>query len=238
MLYFLHGTDTHTSRQKLHELLDTLEKKRPDASVFRMTSENWSESQFDELLCAQGLFDQKYIVVMDMLCEKKDIKEYVLDRIEQTKDVSHVFLMLEGKVDSATLKKVSLVSVKVQEFTKKEDIKKNSPNVFAITDALVQRDKRKLWSTYIQLLDQGVGPEEIHGILFWQVKNMLLATRAESQRETGLSPFVYKNALTGARLFKEEELTLLSSKFIDMTHRVRQGRGDLDIMLEKVILEM
>nr|MBA3733471.1 hypothetical protein [Patescibacteria group bacterium] len=83
----------------------------------------------------------------------------------------------------------------------------------------------------------GSASEEIHGIFFWQVKNMILASRAKSPNDTGLSPFVYNNALKGARNYKTEELTSMSTELIDMTHRVRSGEGEMEIMLEKWILE-
>ncbi len=238
MLYFLYGTDTHKSRAKLHELLVTLTKKRPDAEVFKITSENWNDVQFEELLVSQGLFDQKYIVVLDNLFGKKDVKEFILDRIDGTKDSEHVFLMLEGKADAASLKKIEKVAVKVQEFAQAESEKKESFNIFGITDSLVRKDKKKMWVTYIDLLDRGASAEEIHGVLFWQVKNLILASRAKDQKETGLSPFVYRNALTGTRNFVESELSSLSSQLLDMTHRVRQGDGELEVMLEKWILSI
>jgi len=238
MLYFLYGTDTHKSRGKLHELLSTLSKKRPESEIFKITSENWSESQFDELLVSQGLFDQKYIVVLDTLFEKKEIKEYVLDRIGETKDAEHVFLLLEGKTDAATVKKIEKVAAKVQEFAKTDAPDKSYSNIFSIANYLVQKDKKGLWISLVDFLRKGIAAEEIHGVLFWQVKNMILASRADSQKDTGLSPFVYKNALTGARNFKEEELITLSSQLVHMTHRVRSGEGDLDIMLEKWALSL
>lgn len=236
MLYLLHGTDTHKSRAKLHELLATLAKKRPDSEVFRITHENWSDGQFEELLVSQGLFDQKYIVVLDTVFEKKDAKEFVLDRIEATKDVEHVFLMLEGKVDAATLRKIEKAAHKVQEFALPEQVRQTF-NIFSVADGLRDKDKKKLWVTYLDCMNKGASAEEIHGIFFWQVKNMILASRASSQVETGMSPFVYKNALTGARNYTEEELIRISSDLVGMTHRVRQGEGELEVMMEKWMLQ-
>ncbi len=237
MFYFLHGTDTHKAREKLHSLLDLAKKKRPDAEVFKMTSENWSEGQFDELLISQGLFEQKYTVVLDNLFEKKDVKEYVLDRLEGVKDSDQIFLFLEGKVDVASLKKIEKHSEKTQEFEKAE---KNKPtlNVFAIADGLLEKDKKKLWLNYVDLLEKGGVPEEIHGILFWQVKNMILASRATSSNDTGLSPFVYKNALRGSRNYKTEELQKMSSDLVNMTHKVRQGEGEIGVMIETWVLSL
>jgi len=237
MLYFLHGTDTHKARRKLHELLNLAEKKRPDAELFKITTENWSESQFDELLIARGLFENKYTVVLDNLFERKDIKEYILDRLQSLSDSEQIFLSLEGKVDAPTLKKIESKAKQVQEFAKTEN-KKQELNIFSITNGLVEKDKKELWISYIDLLSRGAVAEEIHGILFWQVKNMILASRADSQKETGLAPFPYKNALTGSRKYKSEELIKMSVDLVNITHRVRSGQGDLQIMLEKWILTM
>ena len=55
--------------------------------------------KIDELLISQGLFEQKYIVDLDKLFEKKEIKEYVLDKLEAMKEAFHPFLILEGKID-------------------------------------------------------------------------------------------------------------------------------------------
>ncbi len=235
MLYFIYGKDTQKSRKKLHELLDWAKKKRPESEFFKLTTENWSESQFDELISSQGLFDQKYTVVLDTLFENKEAKSYVLNRIEDLASSEQLFFILDRDVDAASLKKIEKYAKQVQEFAKVES-KKSEFNIFGITDGLLQRDKKKLWISYLDSIKKGSAPEEIHGIFFWQVKNMILSSRAGSSGETGLSLFVYKNALTGARKYKTEELINFSNELIEMTHRVRDGKGDMGVMLEKWVL--
>ncbi len=237
MLYLIYGTDTHKARKKLHELLALAKKKRPGAEVFKITTENWSEAQFDELLVSQGLFEQKYTVVLDNLFEKKDFKTYILERLTGMKDSEQIFLMLESSVDSSSLKKIEKFSEKTQEFDLPAG-KLEKSSIFSITNGLLDKDKKKLWISLIDFLNRGSAPEEIHGIFFWQVKNMILASRAESLGEAGLSPFVYRNALTGARHYKTEELQKMSGELVNMTHKVRQGEGDLEIMLEKWVLNL
>lgn len=215
MLYLIYGTDTHKARKKLHELLDLAQKKRPGAELFKITSENWDEAQFDELLVSQGLFEKKYTVVLDNLFEKQQTKEYILDKLVDLAQSEQVFLVLEGKVDAPSLKKIEKNSKQVQEFVKKDN-KKEPFNIFSITTGLQNKDKKTLWVSYRSFLEKGTAPEEIHGIFFWQVKNMILS---------------------GTRNYKQEELLEMSSSLVDMTHRVRQGEGELEIMLEKWILE-
>ena len=237
MLYLIYGTDTHKARKKLHELLDLAQKKRPSAELFKITTENWSEPQFEELLVSQGLFESKYTVVLDNVFEKKDSKAFVLERLGEMNKSEQIFLMLESGMDAASLKKITANAKQVQEFAKAEG-KRPAYNIFSITDGLLQKDKKHLWISYIDFLSKGAAPEEIHGIFFWQLKNMILASKSKSQIETGLSPFVYKNALSGGRNYKIEELTKMSSDLVQMTHKVRQGEGELEIMLEKWVLQM
>lgn len=238
MFYFLYGTDNLKSRQKLHDLLDLAKKKRPDAEVFKITTENWSEGQLDELLVSQGLFSQKYTVVLDNLFEKKDMKEFVLDRLEKLKESEQIFLILENKVDAASLKKIEKHSEKTQEFNLPETNKKDGANIFSVADGLLLKDKKGLWISYLKMLKENFAPEELHGIFFWQVKNMIIASRAISAKDSGLSPFVYSKALSGARNYKTEELLKMSDDLVQMTTRVRSGLGDLDIMMEKWILSL
>lgn len=237
MLYLIYGTDTHKSRKKLHELLDLAKKKRPNAELWKITTENWNEAQFDELLVSQGLFESKYTVVLDNVFEKKDSKIYVLERLEQMAESEQIFLVLEGALDVPSLKKIEKFSKQVQEFVKPEG-KKQTYNIFSVADGLLQKDKKNLWISYIDFLSKGGAPEEIHGIFFWQVKNMILASRSENMKDSGLSPYAYKNALTGGRKYRTEELQKMSSELVNMTHKVRQGEGDLEVMLEKWVLSL
>ncbi len=237
MYYFLYGTDTHKAREKLHSLLDLAKKKRPEAEVFKINSENWGEGQFDELLISMGLFEQKYTVVLDNVFENKDAKDYIIEKLEDLKKSDQIFLFLEGKLDSVSLKKIEKFSEKTQEFEKKIEDKKEI-NVFGINNYLLNKDKKGLWISYLDLLNQKIAPEEIHGIIFWQVKSMIIANKSKTQSDSGLSPFVYKNSIRGAKNYSSEELQKISGDLINITHRVRAGEGDLGIMLENWILTL
>ncbi len=237
MIYFLHGTDTHTSRSRMHDILQNLYAKRPQSEVFKLTTENWSESQFDELVASFGLFEKKYIVVLDFLLSNKDIREYIAPRLSSMQEAEHWFVILDGKLDATLIKKIEQVSYKTQIFEKKE-IKKDSPIIFSITDKLYTRDKKRLWVCLVDLMNQGIPVEEIHGVIFWAVKNMILASRTESQKESGLAPFPYSKALSGSRNFKLAELQKMSVDLVDMVHRVRTGEGDMEVMLEKWALTL
>jgi len=237
MIYFLYGNDKFALRKKMHSILDTLCKKRPDAEIFKINTENFEYAKFEELIFSQGLFDSKYIVVADNVFEDKNIKDFIIEKLDKMKESQNVFVCLDGKVDAKSLKEIEKYSEKAQEFSLKEDFSyKKNFNIFGVTDGILEKNKKRLWVDYLKILKQEIPAEELHGIMFWQVKNMSIVSKVNSQKESGLTPYQYKNALSGSRKYKDDEINKMMSDLVLMTHKVRSGEGDLDIMIEKWIL--
>ncbi len=234
MFYVIFGTDTKKSRAKLKGLLALAKKKRPEAELFRLTSENFSAGTLEELLVSWGLFEEKYTTVLDMVFENKEYKSDVLSRAKEMAESSQIFLILEGALDAEAKKKLEKYAEKMEEHTLVKEEKKDN-EIFKLTDYIAARRGRDAWKLYTKLLSIGTAPEEIHGLVFWQIKNILLSYKG-GQKETGLAPFVYSKAKAAQRFFSEPELHRHLEQLLLMTHAVRAGRGDLPVMLEKWIL--
>lgn len=243
MIYLFHGQDIEKARQKANSVAESLLRKRPDASLFRLDSGTWQEAAFDEYVGGQGLFVQKYIVILDRLFEKKEIKEYVVDRLKDLKGSDNIFIILENALDKATLEKFEKNAEKIQVFGQKEagaakNKKATDFNMFALTDALGARNQKRLWTLYQKAVRHDVVPEELHGVLFWQIKSMLLAALSKDVKESGLNPFVYNKAKNYAKNFTVPELKKISSQLITMYHRAHRGEVDFDAALEKFFLSI
>ncbi|MCA9353191.1 hypothetical protein KC901_03345, partial [Patescibacteria group bacterium] len=78
-------------------------------------------------------------------------------------------------------------------------------------------------------------PEEIHGILFWQVKNIALVHT--SSTNPGMNPFVYKKTMHFAKNFSHKDIQGLSRSLAHMFHN-RDTYSTLDVELEKFILSL
>lgn len=217
MIYFLHGTDKDKARQKAHELYESLLKKKPDASLFKMDSEKWDTCDFDEKIEGQGLFENKFIVFLDTVFQNKEAKEFIVKKIKEIGESENVFIFLEGKVDKATLTKLEKNATKIQAFDEKEKTQKVEFNIFSLTDAFARRDKKSLWILFVKAKADDKAAEEIHGVLFWKLKQMLL------------NPMLGKN-------FTLTEMKVLSSKMVEMYHEAHRGKYELDSALEQMIL--
>ncbi len=243
MIYLLYGSNIDKSREKLHDLVNSLLKKKPDASHLKITDENFNEAELDEHISGLGLFASKSIIEVDNVFRNKDAKEVILKRIKDIAASDNVFVFLEGELNKTEVTKFEKNAEKIQEFeldtpSSVGAVKIKDFNIFSLTDALGRRDKKQLWVLYTKAKQREIADEEIHGILFWQIKATLLALQTKSAAEAGLNPFVYQKSLGFAQNFSLPELKKISSNLISIYHNARRGIHDFDVALEKFILEM
>ncbi|MEO8638260.1 MAG: hypothetical protein ABI430_05180 [Candidatus Taylorbacteria bacterium] len=242
MLYLLYGENKDQAREKARGMIDNLKKKKPDAAFFHVTTENWNEATLEEYIGGQGLFSNKYIVFVDSIFENKEIKEVAVKKIKEMAESQNIFIVLEGELDKATFTKFEKCAEKVQSFGVKGETHGEAQarefNIFSLGDALGRRDKKNLWVLYNKAKRAGLEDEQIHGTLFWSVKNMILACNLESAKEAGLNPYVFGKARNFAHNFKYEELGALASGLVALYHDSRRGISDLDVALERFILSI
>jgi DNA polymerase III delta subunit len=215
MLYFLHGTDTDKARAKALEMVLNLQKKKPEAELFRLDSDNFSEVKLEELAGSQGLFENKFIVFANRLLENKDVKETVLRKLPDIASSENVFIFLDGAVDKASLQKVTKVAKQVQVFEKAKIKKVEEFNVFSLANALRARDRKGLWVLYQKALRNNASPEALSGILFWQIKTMLGGANGK---------------------FSQVELETMARKLVGLYHNSHRGLVDFETGLEGFIL--
>ncbi len=224
-------------------MIASLRAKKVDASYVRVEAGHWSPSIIEEHLGGQGLFSNKYIILLDRVTENVDAKERLPELIASMNESTNIFVMVEGKMNAELKKAVEKYAEKVVEcnvpaqsggaFGAKEEF-----NVFALADAVGQRDSFKAWSTYRQAVDTGIESESIIGTLFWQLKSMAVAATGSSVGETGLSPFVYSKAKRAAGNYSADELRALTEKFITLYHDGHRGKLDMELGVERVLLAL
>lgn len=236
MLYFLYG-DKIKARKNLNKHLDALILKKPDAEVFRVNKESFSKNLVLELLSSQGLFSKKYIVVLDNLFEDETFFESCKDLFSDFKGSDHIFLIIESDIAKKEFDFIKKFSEKVWEFEEKKEEKKEF-NVFGLANYLGNKDKKNLWINFLKAIDFGVSGEEISGILFWQMKSIIVAICSENQVKSKLNPFVYKNALAFSKKWKKEEILGFCDDLVSINQKVRNGEGEISLLLEKRILEI
>jgi DNA polymerase III delta subunit len=169
--------------------------------------------------------------------------------MKEFKEADHAFVFVEYSPKAPTKKLITKFAEKVwdtseaekgdgQMGAKKFVQRKNEFNIFALTDALGERNRARLWTLYQKALMQGSEPEEIHGILFWQVKSLLAAAQSKTAAEAGLKPFVWSKSQGFLRNYSLDELKKISSKMVGLYHLSRIESLDLEDELEEFVLQL
>ena len=237
MLYAFYGTNEAKAKDKAEDLLASLLKKRPDASLIRLSAETFESSQLPELLAGQGLFVQKYVVVLDRIITSSEAGGVVLPALADIAASENIFILVEGKLDAKTKKTVEKHADKANEYSESPGVKKPERfNAFSLADAFGRRDKKKLWLLYQEALLSGLVAEELHGTLWWQTKSMLLAHKTKSAEEAGMKDFPYQKACGFAQNFSEAELERLAFGLVELYHEARRGKVEFGVGLEKWVL--
>ena len=236
MIYVLHGENIPLGRNKLEGLIESLLKKRPGATVFRLQPEDVSIERLEELSGVQGLFEAKNIIVLSHTLGTAEAKEIIFEELKTLAASENLFLLFEEPLDAKTVSVLEKHAHKVESYSKAP--KKAAPefNRFALTDALLKRDRKALWVLYQRAKLSGIADEEIHGLLFWQLKTALLAAKSKSAEDSGLKPFVYSKGKGMLKSYSLQELEALSGSMIDLYHGARRGIHDFDTALERWVL--
>lgn len=219
MIYLLHGTDTIKSRKKIHTLLDSMFAKKPDASFVWVEAGEFDNNRLKEFIGGQGLFENKYIIVFDNLFSDNETKEVVLKNLKEISKSENIFIFLEEKLNKTELNKFEKYAEKIQNFKLGGGVTKLKKfEIFSLANALGKREKKDLWVLYQKAKMNNIADEQIHGILFWKVKSLILSAKSQH--------------------YSQEELKKLSNKLVSLYHDTRKGIHEMDNIMERFILEI
>jgi hypothetical protein len=198
MIYVFAGDDTAKKVKAYQNFLESLPK---DMEVFFVISNAFDFIQIESFFSGGGLFSQKSIIVFQNVFEREEIKDFILEKLELMSESKNDFVFLEGKFLKATLDAFKKVRAELNIFELSKAQKEKFDN-FLLANALGQRDKLKLWFYARQAIDLGVNLEELVGVLFWKVKDLILKRNFSKLSEQELKNYAAQLAylLPQARL--------------------------------------
>jgi hypothetical protein len=127
------------------------------------------------------------------------------------------FVFLEGKLVKSILDTFKKVKAEIKIFELPKE-KKEKFNNFLLANAFGLKDKLNLWIYFRQAMDKGVGIEELVGVLFWKMKDMIL-----------------KGNFTK---FTEEDIKKYALKLSYILPEARKSGIDAEIAFEQFLLEI
>lgn len=219
--------------EALKMFMDEREKISNVHEEVRISSESWSEAVLAYLLEGEDLFGEKKIIFLEGILEDDSLKDFFFSRLRQASESENYFFVREKKVladDKRKLSSFGEVFSSGEKGTKTERF-----NAFVLADLLLSKKKKELWIAYREALEAGITPEEICGILFWQMKTLLLASWGKGN---DLAPYALMKAKRALQTFPLEEAEEKLRDLLFLYHEARTGRFTLESGLERFILSL
>ncbi len=199
------------------------------AQVQHFYADDFEEQSFESRVPVNtGLFGERECFVFHNV-----VREISLSKIlKQYTDTEHILIFSEDSVVKKDREAFQKHKAHIKEFEKEEKEETKKYNTFALADLLGEKNRKKLWLAFREAVDAGVSAEEIHGVLFWQLKNLALV-KQRATRE--MNAFVLRKNEVFAQKWTLEEIQNLANHFTKIYHN-RDTYSTLEIEIEKLIL--
>jgi hypothetical protein len=216
MLYLFAGADA-TAKLKGYESF--VKKVGAGTEVLFISNNDFDKMQAESLYSGSGLFGGKSLVTFSQVLEREEARDFLLNKLKQMELSSNTFIFLEGKLNKPVIDAFKKTVAEGSQVNIFEPAKERGEkfNNFVLANAFGERNKLNLWIHYREALAHGASLEELTGILFWKVKDMLL-----------------KKSLGK---YKKNELENFAKKISFLVPEARKEGRDAEAALEQFLLE-
>ena len=233
MLEIYFGNDVVAVRKAGFERADALVGN--GATLVTIDHDTYEPGMFADLIEGVSLFGDTYVYVIDTPSLSTDMYADVIAYTEQLNASAHTCIVLEDTLLAAEKKKWQKHASVFEEYKRMGNERFNT---FALADTLARKDKKALWLTLNEARMHKIAAEECIGILWWQLKSLLLAAKTDSAEAAGMKSFPYNKAKRSLTHFKDGEVAALAKGLITLQHDARRGIVELDTALEEWVLAL
>lgn len=233
MLSVFFGNDVSLVRKNAFDFMRT--HMDGDTLVTHITTDQYVSGMLVDLAGGSSLFGATQMILVDTPSEDPLVFDEVMSELALMKESSNNFILIEESLLAANKKKIETHATHIEESILPKTEKFNA---FALTDAFLLRDKKKLWLLLQEGEKEGVSGEQAIGLLFWQIKTLRLVEKTSSAEEAGQKPFVYSKAKRALSSFKKGELDTLSRDLLKIYHDGHLGKQDINLALEQWVLKL
>jgi len=231
MLHVYFGTD----RQKVRDAAGDFLKKNlpPDGTLHTVEASSFSPGQVTDSLEASSLFGGAQWFMFDTPSSEEEFQAAVTSSLKEMQSSTNTFIILEGALLAPAKKQYAKYTASIEEFTAAKNAAFNS---FVMADALASKDRKKLWLLLQEARLNGLAPEAIIGILWWQLKSLQLVAVTRTAAEAGMKEFPYSKTKRALSTFAPGEVSQLSYSLLRLYHDGHAGVRDIDLALERWVL--
>lgn len=215
MIYLFSGDDSKNKILNYEKFIKSL----PVSEIFFVNRNSFDPVQIESFYSGSSLFSSLSTIVFQNIFEHEETRDFVLEKLKLMGESDNYFIFLEGKLSKPIIdafKKVEPKRLQINVFELPKAKKEKYDN-FLVANAFANKDKLNTWICFRQAMDVGVGMEEIIGVLFWKIKDMILKGNFSK--------------------FTEEQLKNFASRISYLLPEARKERRDAEAAFERFLLE-
>ena len=213
MLYLFSGDDAKNKILNYEKFLKFIPKS---TEIFFINRNDFDTTRIESFYSGASLFSTLSAVIFQDIFEYAETRDFVLDKLKLMGESNNSFIFLEGKLNKSILDAFKKARAELNVFELPKE-KKEKFDSFLLANAFADKNKLNTWVYFRQAMDMEVAMEEIAGVLFWKMKDMLLK----------------KNFVK----FSEEELKTFASKISYLLPEARKKGLDAESAFERFLLE-
>ncbi len=235
MFFIFSGDNYLQKKDKIDSIKNTLFQKKPNADFLVIDNFDINEdiTFLDSLIETRGLFEEKNIIMFINILENIKIKKYFLENLEKFQKSENAFILSEEKILKNDFEKIK----KFAQISDLFEIKKETYNLFTLTNLIGRKDKKNLWIEYNNALENE-NIENIYNIFLWQIKTLLLVSEKKDLSSTNLKPFVYNKNKNFLKLWTQKDIEKKYLELINIQYKNRKFSSNFNILLENFILNL
>lgn len=229
MLHIIFGNQRDRLLQEL--------TNRMDGDTYEVIDqESFDEERIMQTLKSENLFEKKSEqFALYGITAFPEGKEWFLENASALNESAHRYVLVEDVFPAPLRKKMDTLGISYNEYRVSHK-KGDDFDMFQFGNTFAARDKKRLWILLHEAYAVGKDAQDVHNILWWQIKNMNLVM--VSKDNPGLHPFVYQKTKQSLSKYSPEELQGYMKQYLTMFHEARLGKQSLEDALEHYIISL
>ena len=213
MIYVFCGEDADSKNANYEKFVKTLPA---DAPRFFINKNDFDPMQLESFYSGASLFATQSVIILRDLLAEEEIAKFILEKLKFLGDSENIFVFVEGKLKKVVIDAFKKARAELNVFEIPKEKREKYDN-FKVANAFAARDKFHTWLYFRQAVDIGVSLDELAGVLFWKIKDMLLRRNFSK--------------------FKEEELKNFATKIATLLPEARKQGPESESAMEQFLLD-
>ncbi len=214
MIYLFGGDDAKNKLSSYEKFIKSIPQS---TDIFYINRNEFNPIQLESFYSGSSLFSALSAVVFQNILDHEETRDFILEKLELMGKSTNSFIFLESKLNKTILDAFKKARTELNIFELPKEKKEKYDN-FLVANAFANKDKLNTWICFRQAMDKGVGMEEIIGVLFWKVKDLIIKK--------------------DFRKFSEAELKKIATKLSYLLPEARKSGLDAESVFEQFLLEV